>query len=62
MVHVDWIQDSIVERNRRIRKAKELHSTHRGPRGELSVRWLWTQFRKILDAGQSWFIVTLVGE
>ncbi|KAJ3555645.1 hypothetical protein NM688_g2466 [Phlebia brevispora] len=58
---IDWIQDSVVERNRRIRKAKELHSTHRGPRGELSARWLWVRFRKILDAAQSWIVVALVG-
>ena len=58
---VDWIQDSIIERNRRIRKAKQLYTTHRGPRGELSIWWLWSRLRKVLDAGQSWFVVTLVG-
>lgn len=57
----DWIQDSIVERNRRIRKSKQLHSIHRGPRGEVTVRWIWVQLKRILDAGQSWLVVSLVG-
>ncbi|KAI0798565.1 Cl-channel protein [Irpex lacteus] len=61
---IDWIQDSVIERNRRIRKARKLHhATHRihGIRGEETFRWLWSKFRKLLDAGQSWFVVTLVG-
>ncbi|CAK5265424.1 unnamed protein product, partial [Mycena citricolor] len=58
---IDWIQDSILERNRRIRKARTLNASRRGPRGEVTVPWLWTQLRKAYDAGQSWFVVSLVG-
>ncbi|KAJ7282794.1 Cl-channel protein [Mycena rebaudengoi] len=58
---IDWIQDSILERNRRIRDERTLYATHRGPHGEVTVSWLWTQFRKTLDAGQTWFVVSLVG-
>ncbi|KAJ7045994.1 Cl-channel protein [Mycena alexandri] len=58
---IDWIQDSILERNRRIRDARTLYASHRGPHGEVTVSWLWTHFRKALDAGQTWFVVSLVG-
>ncbi|KAF7322000.1 Chloride channel protein [Mycena kentingensis (nom. inval.)] len=59
---IDWIQDSILERNRRIRATRlNTRTPHRGPRRQLSVSWLWTQTRRALDAGQSWFVVSLVG-
>ncbi|KAJ7049658.1 Cl-channel protein [Mycena amicta] len=58
---IDWIQDSVLERHRRIRESRNLHKPHRGPRGELTVSWLWTQTRRLLNAGQSWFVVSLVG-
>jgi chloride channel 3/4/5 len=60
----DWIQDSIVERNRRLRHARKKRTILRnrppGTRGTLV--WLWTQLSTIARAGQSWFIVSLVGE
>ncbi|KAJ7933767.1 Cl-channel protein [Mycena leptocephala] len=58
---IDWIQDSILERNRRIRDSRTVYASHRGPHGEVTVSWLWTQFRKALDTGQTWFVVSLVG-
>ena len=59
---IDWIQDSILERNRRIRHAKVYAVSHRGPRGELTFRWFWAQLRNVVDAAQTWFVVSLVGE
>ena len=60
---IDWIQDSILERNRRIRHANEVYaSSHRGPHGEITRQWLRAQLRKAVDAGQTWFVVSLVGE
>ncbi|KAJ7091935.1 Cl-channel protein [Mycena belliarum] len=58
---IDWIQDSILERNRRIRDARTVFAAHRGPRGEMTAPWLWAQVRRALDAGQTWFVVSLVG-
>ncbi|KAJ7497777.1 Cl-channel protein [Mycena latifolia] len=58
---IDWIQDSILERNRRIRDARTVYSAHRGPRGEITAAWLWAQLRRAFDAGQTWFVVSLVG-
>ena len=58
---IDWIQDSILERNRRINKAQTVYSEERGPHGEVTISWLWAQLRKIVDAGQTWFVVSLVG-
>jgi chloride channel 3/4/5 len=60
---IDWIQDSILERNRRIRHANKVYELlHRGPRGEITFRWLWAQLRKVVNAAQTWFVVSLVGE
>ncbi|KAJ7212919.1 Cl-channel protein [Mycena pura] len=63
VVRLDWIQDSLLERSRRIRDSRTRYAPHqgRGPRGQVSVSWLWTETRKALDAGQTWFVVSLVG-
>ncbi|KAG1725409.1 chloride channel [Suillus paluster] len=58
---IDWIQDSIVERNRRIRNAKEAQAAHRGPRGEITPVWVWAQFWRFLSAGEPWLVISLVG-
>jgi chloride channel 3/4/5 len=59
---LDWIQDSILERNRRIRNAQTHATPSRGPGGQWTWPWLWSQARKAVDAGHSWFVVGLVGE
>ncbi|KAH9937739.1 Cl-channel protein [Amylocystis lapponica] len=58
---IDWIQDSIVERNRRLRHAQEKKSARRGPRGEVTFAWLWSKLSGIVNASQSWIVVSLVG-
>ncbi|KAK7473207.1 glycerol ethanol, ferric requiring protein [Stygiomarasmius scandens] len=60
-VTIDWIQDSILERNRRIRNARSLGDATRDPRGRITISWLWSQLRRAVDTGQSWFVVSLVG-
>jgi hypothetical protein len=59
---LDWIQDSILERNRRLRSERNISSVMRGPGGAVTLPWLWAQIRKIASAGQSWFVVSLVGK
>ncbi|KAG2355500.1 chloride channel [Suillus spraguei] len=58
---IDWIQDSIVERNRRIRNAKAAKAAFRGPRGEITPAWVWAQFWRFLRAGEPWLVISLVG-
>ncbi|KAJ8521829.1 hypothetical protein ONZ45_g1532 [Pleurotus djamor] len=59
---IDWVEDSILERNRRIRSArKHVHTELRGPGGEISVDWLRSQMKRVVETGQSWFVVSLVG-
>ncbi|KAI0066005.1 voltage-gated chloride channel [Artomyces pyxidatus] len=57
---IDWIEDAMIERNRRLRLAKEVYA-HRGPNGEITFHWLRSQARRALNAGQTWFVVSLVG-
>ena len=38
-----------------------VYSVHNGPNGGVTLRWLWAQIRKIAAAGESWFVVSLVG-
>ena len=38
-----------------------VYSAHNGPNGGVTFRWLWAQMRKIAAAGESWFVVSLVG-
>ncbi|ESK90859.1 voltage-gated chloride channel [Moniliophthora roreri MCA 2997] len=60
---IDWIEDSILERNRRIRTARGADETlsRRGSRSQMTLNWLQIQLRRAIDAGQSWFVVSLVG-
>jgi len=37
------------------------YSAHNNPKGGITFRWLWAQLRKIAAAGESWFVVSLVG-
>ncbi|KAH0826459.1 chloride channel [Lanmaoa asiatica] len=48
-------------RNRRIRDADKSRTAYRGPNGEITPAWVWAQCWKLLAAGESWFIITLVG-
>ena len=63
MVLQDWIQDSIVERNRRLRTARRLHSSYvgYGTRWEAALAWTWSKLTIFADGAQSWFVVSLVG-
>ncbi|KAJ3576766.1 hypothetical protein NP233_g202 [Leucocoprinus birnbaumii] len=58
---IDWIQDSILERNRRLKDAKELSDLRRGPKDRITLSWLRGHARKAISASQSWFVVSLVG-
>ncbi|KAF8837685.1 hypothetical protein BDN67DRAFT_1026839 [Paxillus ammoniavirescens] len=58
---IDWIQDSIIEKNRRIRDADKARTAYRGANGEITPAWVWAQCWKLLTAGESWFVITLVG-
>ncbi|KAF5355445.1 hypothetical protein D9758_006397 [Tetrapyrgos nigripes] len=58
---IDWIQDSILERNRRIRSERSFVQTRLGPRSQITAAWLWSQIRRAVNTGQSWFVVSLVG-
>ncbi|EGO25898.1 hypothetical protein SERLADRAFT_355881 [Serpula lacrymans var. lacrymans S7.9] len=58
---IDWIQDSILERNRRLRNSKGSRVLYRGPLGERTTAWLRAQFNKIVDAGHAWLVISLVG-
>ena len=37
------------------------NAVYSDPNGRISLHWLWTQMRKIAVAGESWFVVSLVG-
>ncbi|KAI0268814.1 voltage-gated chloride channel [Gloeopeniophorella convolvens] len=58
---IDWIEDSIIERNRRLREARDVYAARRGPNGKITFPWLISQMRKVVVASQSWFVVSLVG-
>ncbi|KAL5523651.1 hypothetical protein ACEPAG_7824 [Sanghuangporus baumii] len=58
---IDWIEDSILERNRRLRTAHRVDSTHRGPNGEITASWVWAQVLRALTASQTWLVVSLAG-
>lgn len=59
----DWIQDSMLERKRRLRNARNTHIVRNVPRGVSAMsRRLWTELRCVIDAGQTWFVISIVGE
>ncbi|KAH8119059.1 chloride channel [Phellopilus nigrolimitatus] len=58
---IDWIEDSILERNRRLRTARRVDSTHHGPNGKITISWIWVQVLRAITASQTWLIVSLAG-
>ena len=58
---LDWIEDAIVERNRRLRVARDALAGRRGPNGEITLHWLFWQARAIFDASQTWIVVSIAG-
>lgn len=56
----DWVQDAILERNRRIRAERRLNEALHNGRGRMGI-WLYAQARRALNASQSWLVVSLVG-
>ena len=62
ILRVDWIEDSILERKRRLRTSRAVESSHRGPNGEITLSWLWAQLLKAIVASQTWLVVSLAGE
>lgn len=58
---LDWMRDSVLERDRRIRNARKTIRRHEPQRGT-ALWWLWSQLRKAFDVAQSWIVVSLVGK
>jgi hypothetical protein len=57
----DWIEDSILERRRRLREARDVYASSRTSSGRITLRRLISQVRKVVVASQSWFVVSIVG-
>ncbi|KAK2464165.1 hypothetical protein APHAL10511_003622 [Amanita phalloides] len=55
---IDWMRDSVLERDRRIRNARK--STSR-PYQDTALGWFWMQLRRGFDIAQSWIVISLVG-
>lgn len=58
----DWIEDSILERSRRLREAKNMYASSARTNDRYTLSWLVSHVRKLLVASQSWFVVSIVGE
>jgi len=58
---IDWIEDSILERSRRLREARDVRASSRTTNGRATLSWLISHVRKLLVASQSWFVVSIVG-
>ncbi|KAG9101548.1 glycerol ethanol, ferric requiring protein [Ceratobasidium sp. 370] len=56
---IDWIQDSILERNRRLRTSRDIQTSLRDSRGHINPSWMKAQIQKLVAAGQSWFVVSI---
>ncbi|KAH9040179.1 voltage-gated chloride channel [Lactarius pseudohatsudake] len=58
---IDWIEDSILERSRRLREARDVYASSRTANGRITLQWLISQVRQVVVASQSWFVVSIVG-
>ncbi|KAI9507496.1 voltage-gated chloride channel [Russula earlei] len=58
---IDWIEDSILERSRRLREAQDMHASSGSTTDQSTLSWLVSHVRKLLVASQSWFVVSIVG-
>ncbi|KAF9527309.1 Cl-channel protein [Crepidotus variabilis] len=58
---IDWIQDSSLERKRRLRHAFDSTHSPRYPLGRGIFGKIWRQLRKAMTVGEGWFVLSLVG-
>ncbi|KAI0001275.1 voltage-gated chloride channel [Russula compacta] len=58
---IDWIEDSILERSRRLREAKIFYASRSRTNDRFTFSWFISHIRKLLVASQSWFVVSIVG-
>jgi hypothetical protein len=58
----DWIEDSILERSRRLREAKKMYASSARTNDRYTLSWLVSHVRELLVSSQSWFVVSIVGE
>ncbi|KAH9083912.1 voltage-gated chloride channel [Lactarius deliciosus] len=54
---IDWIEDSILERSRRLREARDVYASSRTANGRITLQWLISQVRQVVVASQSWFVM-----
>ncbi|KAF8322212.1 hypothetical protein DL93DRAFT_2124058 [Clavulina sp. PMI_390] len=50
---IDWIHDSILDRNRRLRRQDEIENTLKRAHGAITWSWIWAQIRRMAGNGQS---------
>jgi hypothetical protein len=60
-IRKDWIQDSILERNRRLKHAGGSSTIWRHLLGSGRLSRFWGHVQRGISLGQSWFVVSLVG-
>ncbi|KZV93417.1 putative voltage-gated chloride channel (clc-a) [Exidia glandulosa HHB12029] len=58
---IDWIKDSLIERNRRAREARTNRSMLKAQNGRLTSRSVAILLKKFLIGTQSWLVVVIVG-
>ncbi|KAF8520392.1 Cl-channel protein [Hysterangium stoloniferum] len=51
----------MIERNRRVRKERQIQRAEHDIHPRFSLQWTWTQIVKAARAGQGWFVICLAG-
>ncbi|GJJ06304.1 hypothetical protein Clacol_000495 [Clathrus columnatus] len=57
----DWIEDSLLERNRRLRRFKQESEIGANAQATFSLHWIVFNLTRIFKSGQGWFIISLAG-
>ncbi|KIJ49687.1 hypothetical protein M422DRAFT_777607 [Sphaerobolus stellatus SS14] len=58
---IDWVEDSMIQRNCRLRQERRMHNMRYEEHNKSGLSWFWAQIVKAANAGQGWFIISLAG-
>ncbi|KZS98475.1 Cl-channel protein [Sistotremastrum niveocremeum HHB9708] len=58
---IDWIEDAMIERNRRVRYESRARSDPSSRHGPINARWVYDRARNAVNAAQSWVIISIAG-
>lgn len=60
-VGIDWIEDSMLERNRRLREERQAELAAGSLERQTNLQRIWLRTRKLMIDMQGWLVISIAG-